>query len=427
MSTRTRFALMAALCAVFTAATLGPASAIIISRKCGGCHTIHNSEGNQKVAKTGCTALRKQNTDFADAQPHLLKYDCLGCHSNGEGALTQNVGGQITPVVYNWGRKPSNDIGLAGGNFYWVVYGGEGGEVRDRYGHNVCGISSSDTILVGKYTDVDYYSSKGADSPSFCPTCFTCHSNLSRPAADDNEGNMKGHPCGCQGCHCYPKHHRDTDAYRMLRSHAPTPEGGVDADKNNYLAANCVWGYEDPDWEGKDLSSAKHNEYAGSPVDPTNPTATGRLSATHSITAFCVGCHVLAGGDPFYGLSKVNNGFLRHPADMAIPSRGEFTALDAESYHYNPEVPVARDYAAAGGPGYTFAEYIKEWGGGEPISVVYTEFDLVMCLTCHRAHGSKYPHMLRWEYDDSQAPGEGGAASNCLYCHTEKAGDYGES
>jgi predicted CXXCH cytochrome family protein len=47
---------------------------------------------------------------------------------------------------------------------------------------------------------------------------------------------------------------------------------------------------------------------------------------------------------------------------------------------------------------------------------------IVMCLSCHRAHGSDQPDLLRWAYAGMQA-GTGTADTGCFVCHTTKNGD----
>jgi len=56
-----------------------------------------------------------------------------------------------------------------------------------------------------------------------------------------------------------------------------------------------------------------------------------------------------------------------------------------------------------------------------PSDTVTPGSDCVMCLSCHRPHGSPYPDMLRWDYTE-QIAGGGGLTDDrgCFYCHTKK-------
>jgi predicted CXXCH cytochrome family protein len=157
----------------------------------------------------------------------------------------------------------------------------------------------------------------------------------------------------------------DDDAYfRFLMGHQSGTGHGV-----------C--GIEDPDWEATS-DSGDHNEYLGSSGTKTDP---GSLSVLgHTATGFCCGCHGnkhISSGDPGGG------NWIRHPSGAVL--------LDDLYTAYNPEVPVSRpDLSGYSGPSGTVT----------PLT------DMVMCLSCHRAHGSPYPKMLRWE-----------SANGCGDCH----------
>ena len=47
---------------------------------------------------------------------------------------------------------------------------------------------------------------------------------------------------------------------------------------------------------------------------------------------------------------------------------------------------------------------------------------IVMCLSCHRAHGSPENDLLRWDYSSIQA-GTGTNDNGCFVCHTTKNND----
>jgi predicted CXXCH cytochrome family protein len=48
---------------------------------------------------------------------------------------------------------------------------------------------------------------------------------------------------------------------------------------------------------------------------------------------------------------------------------------------------------------------------------------IVLCLSCHRAHGSAHDDLLRWDYAGMQAGTTGAeAGSGCFICHTTKDG-----
>lgn len=338
---------------------------------CSDCHTMHNSQQGTAVAFTRNATGQQILTQMPFNK--LLKTDCVGCHSD-QGSETIVVKGVTrTPIVFNqvepiYPPDGSSSSTLAGGNFYWAAQGG------DQNGHNIHGISVQDARLGG-----DLLAPGGAVATA--NECASCHRSLATALT------------GCNGCHV-PFHHatgsnevtgQEEGWYRFLgavmqrgEEFAPTADGVV--------------GIEDPDWE-QNPSTSKHNTYQG-----TTAPYTGFLE-TRTINQKCAGCH----GD-FHSATVANSVWIRHPVDMIIPASGEFSAFTA----YNPLVPVARQNVIAADANFTDIKHGS---------------DVVSCISCHRAHGSPYPAMLRWAYrawpgDD---PYTGSPAMNgCAVCHTTK-------
>ena len=124
----------------------------------------------------------------------------------------------------------------------------------------------------------------------------------------------------------------------------------------------------------------------------------------------CTTCHGYfhAAGGTGADADLTNNGvsgaFLRHPSDYVIPSTGEYSAYTT----YDPTAPVARPTVVSSAS-----------------ATVQPGTDLVMCLTCHAAHGTAYDYMLRFDYTTMTAGFYGDiptaqAAGGCLACHTTK-------
>ena len=116
-----------------------------------------------------------------------------------------------------------------------------------------------------------------------------------------------------------------------------------------------------------------------------------------TMTAYCTGCH-----GNFHTQVDVNANWIRHPSDAILPTTGEYAAYTT----YDPIAPVARPSLTTIGTAET----------------VVPGTDMVMCLSCHRAHGSPYDDMLRWNYDPGTKAGGGGVSdgTGCFVCHTEK-------
>jgi predicted CXXCH cytochrome family protein len=156
--------------------------------------------------------------------------------------------------------------------------------------------------------------------------------------------------------------------YRFLRGH----QGGD---------GHGACGIEDPDWEATS-SSTDHNEYLGF---SGTKTSSGSLSALgHTVTGFCCGCH-----GNFHIEQDGGGDWIRHASDGVLPTTGEYAAYTT----YDVLVPVARPD-------------LDSYTG--PDSTVTPGTDMAMCISCHRAHGSPYPKMLRWDMN------------GCKTCHTSK-------
>lgn len=328
-----------------------------VTGACSNCHTMHYSQDGTQLS------------DWGSSGPYqnLTIDNCIGCHSATDATTFKDP---ITgaPIVYNI-AEPATP--LAGGNFYWVV------AVDDSYGHNVRGISPKDSKL-------------GIAPGGEGHTCasWSCHGSLTYP---DTEHGGRLRKNGCEGCHNTVKHHGDDSPgevvgadggwYRFLcGDHGPIGGGGVA-------------GIEDPDWE-QNPTSARHNSYYGVRDKEDH------WDEPQAMSDYCSGCHQ-AFHSPGWWADNGGEGnpWLRHPSDWTLPASGEYTAYTV----YDPSVPVARPHLPS----------------PDPAAVTHGDNgDMVMCLSCHRTHGSPYPDMLRWDYSTIDAGG--GESGGCFTCHTSK-------
>lgn len=355
-----------------------------VTGSCANCHTMHNSQDAVNVVHAGETPgshaswsggglVGGNNTS---AQETLLVSDCVGCHSSSSSETIVTIGSSRIPIVNNM-VAPGNP--LAGGNFYFVVKNGDG------YGHNVRGISDADATL--------------AYGPGQLIGCAdSCHETLTLTDAATVPLMDGGHKNGCQGCHQSVKHHG-----KSVAGQPPTVDDGwyrfLSAPSGHLGYGGGVYGIEEPDWEQNPTSSSHNTYYGGNnSVLQEEPQSIGR---------FCAGCHYAfhSPGEPF---ALVDNGgganpWLRHPANVAIPNTDEYTSY----VEYDPMIPVGRPEMA-------------DIASVDP-TVVRPEKDKVICLSCHRAHGSPYPDMLRWDYETCRA-GVPDASCGCYTCHSTKDG-----
>jgi len=303
-------------------------------------------------------------TASGDEAGNLLTADsCLACHTG------TNDGTNFIPYVMATSEPTFGTNTLAGGNFWWVEQ-----TDSDAKGHNVVS-TNEDGVL----SAAPGFSTGGCGSPN-------CHASL--------------HEASCEGCHMSPAHHTPSDGYvsaapwyRWLSGH----QGGADLG---------VKGIEVAD-RGYAATKSSHNEYLGNVA--TKTSAGGFAACGSTTTGFCTGCH----GD-FHIQDATATGatpWTRHPADFVIPGTtgSEYNSMSTD---YNPNTPVARP------AGFNWA------GGIGAISATATSgTDMVMCLSCHVAHGSPYDDMLRWDYEAMEVETDGAAAgTGCFVCHTGKDG-----
>ena len=321
----------------------------------GACSNCHTMHNSQNGSAV----------NSGGANEHLTIDGCVGCHSDTSSDTVRSLGSSSVPIVFN-GSQPASP--LAGGNFYWIV-----NQSDHRLGHNVQSIAGADsniTYLPGRHI--------GSDYTLTITDCYNCHSMgfpLGYPGIPftiPRSGNV----LICEDCHTQVRHHADDSATV------------VDETGGWYRFLYGVKGIEDSDWQ-KSVSESDHNEYQG------ETSAFG-----NSISDAGCGCH----GD-FHALKDpdgVGNGspWLKHPVDVALPSGGEYASYTT----YNTQAPVARPDLS---------------GYSGPSSIVTPGTDQVMCISCHRPHGSDQPDMLRWDYSTIMA---GGGANNngCFVCHSTK-------
>jgi len=357
----------------------------MVKGDCVNCHTMHNSQDGSSFSTRDDAAFAPGTTGGAVSS--LLRNTCIGCHSSTGSQTIVPLGETRIPIVYNV-AKPIQP--LAGGNFYWVD------SLGDNHGHNV---RVQDEFL-SKAPGVNRCGSGGNNAAG---SCHASLSNISFPqGASPTLGN------GCVGCHD-PAHHANDETNLLSGDAKLVGAAGGGYRFINQAGANFVnvgghrppamVGIEDPNWEQQPSSTA-HNEYQ----DSTNN------SGQHGMSEFCTGCHggyhaLQANGTVVEG--EVSSPWLRHPAGIELPADGEYAGYT----EYDPQVPIARADATA----------LASLTG--PSSTVTPGQDKVMCLSCHRVHGSEFGDMLRWDYNDMRANTEGSAAgSGCFKCHTLKDG-----
>jgi predicted CXXCH cytochrome family protein len=335
-----------------------------VSGPCVNCHTMHNSQAGLPMA------FDLAGDDVLTPNSALLRTDCIGCHQG-----TNSDVADAPPYVLDTSREPTYGTGtgtdtLAGGNFYWVSVLG-----NDRAGHNVAGLDPDGD---------DGFKNKnipGSSTPYSVATQVTCAGTSGchgRNVSDEFAAISGGHH-GSGGTAL-------SDATKSYTSGSETDMSDA------FRMLSGIKGIEDDDWEFT-ADEADHNLYSG--AHQTNETVT--------ISSLCAKCH----GNFHNNSIGTASPWLRHPTDfdmstLAIGS--EYDGYDA----YSLVAPVAVSSMSST----TNLQNIDHLGGrgganGKAI---------VMCLSCHRAHGSPYDGILRWDYKNWPVSGVNG----CAICHTSK-------
>jgi predicted CXXCH cytochrome family protein len=406
---------------------------------------MHNSENGLPV------------TGGVEGLPNLLNADCIACHADpaAAGKLVTLTGGSVVPQVNH--LASSDD--LAGGNFAYGV--GDSSKV-----HNVVDLFNGQwDTNAGDPADTGEFGAPPGTAPAahyhgYSRSVFTvnfstpfdaftcagargCHGTRSQILSGDTadwDGNTatantfeiaerRTGIAAISGAH-HNSYDGAKDATNYPEDETAYHDGAKVAEGYRFIPGLKGYGNEAARWQN--VSAASHNEYYGNNAgtfglapEPTSGcgichiqghagggSSRSAFNSTlrvpgNSMSGFCATCHGKfhssgAGGD--YVDNGTSGAFLRHPSDYVIPNSSEYAAYTA----YDLSAPVARPTL------YTAAS-----------ATVTPGTDMVMCLSCHNAHGSKYDYILKFDYDTMTAGGyasiaAGQAAGGCLACHTTK-------
>lgn len=326
----------------------------------GRCKDCHNVRGGEDAKAPSVSSTGN---------------DCLACHGRKPSGTenTSTVRKTRFPQVLH--HMQNND--LAAGNFYYVADSFNPDYSR---GHNVTGISRPQnppmdvppgfmkSVLIPGGTGPSYWLNQRQLN---CSGTWGCHGNRT---IEDQYKSIAG------------AHHEDDS----------TIDGSTVGKSYRFLFG--IKGKEHPDWEYL-ATPVNHNGYKGA-ID---------CNSMETISYLCGECHAKfhpnprLGGKDEVGQAYDTAVWRRHPVDMAFNSvRGGFANSEYEGYvKYSLDAPVAYD---------------KPTGGED----VVDSSSVIMCLSCHRAHASPYPSMLRWDYSKMIAGTGKSSSTGCFACHTKK-------
>ena len=403
---------------------------------CVNCHTMHNSELGQAVAKMGTTGTITQTPI-----QNLLRLDCISCHVVDPAGASKiaMLGDSAIPQVMH--ADATGD--LAGGNFGYINT-----LSSNRKGHNVVDLfAGGDTnggtynTPPGKYRASTHTGVFTATTPFDLFTCAGaagCHGTRSQmlsgstadwdanaTTANTFQGVKRTGIASISGAH-----HNSYDGSKAAAVNATSEadalhDGQRVADGYRFIPGLKGYGNEAARWQN--VNATSHNEYFGDSdglsvsgcgnchIEGHDGGLSSRMAFNstlkvpeNSMSGFCATCHgsFHSAGDNNGTISNTggngtSSAFLRHPSDYVIKEAGEYAAYNA----YDLTAPVARPLAGLAGPS----------------GLVTGGTDMVMCLSCHQAHASQYDAMLRFDYAEQTAGNAvTGLGKGCLACHTEK-------
>jgi predicted CXXCH cytochrome family protein len=383
--------IMITLFIAFVALVLGYGNADAVTGQCSNCHTMHDSQDGSDEGDAG-------------AQTQLLKAGCVTCHTGPHGSGGDGRNDSYgAPVVLDT-VDPSSTGGtatLAGGDFYWVDAG------TDEKGHNVLDLPN----ISGQDATIASTTPPGWDEGA--TTGLTVDSKTIQVTGGAGWGGAQLTCAGTFGCHGT----RDSAGFGGLsgahHGNAGTSDQASTASTigNSYRFLAGIKGLEHVNHNWSE-AAATHNEYYGANDTSTerDDDATSTYTNSDTMSFFCAECH----GDFHAKIdndTSFGNPWVRHPSDIVLPNSGEFDDYNSDNGdntagNYNLTVPVARGAVPAASSATVTPGATTATGA------------IVMCLSCHRAHGSEYNDMLRFDY--TAVTVGAGTTVGCFVCHTDK-------
>ncbi len=359
---------------------------------CDACHTMHNSQDG---------AAETANAQFS-GYSYLLKGSdqsstCLNCHEGTPGSYhISTPGAMVQGTTVPTQLTPGGDFAWLKMDYTWNAWGTDYTEDGDSHGHNIIAAD------YGYAQDGTLTASPGGAYPADSFYCSSCHDPHGKYRVfEDGSVATTGLPIADRGS--YP------DGGNTHRS--PSALGGWAVGAYRLLGGI---GYEPKSAPGTAFTNTIPAAMAPSSYNRDESTTQTRTAYGSGMSEWCANCH---GGILQDGFTSGMAG-LKHPAG----NNAELGATIAANYN---------SYVSSGilDPAQTDA-YLSltpfETGDGndtvgrtamaalavnDDTALAGPEAtDNVMCLTCHRAHASGFPDMLRFMETETFVTEEGAFA-----------------
>jgi len=335
---------------------------------CEGCHTMHNSLDNMPMTQSGmANASLLLNTSASGT--------CLNCHQGSTASSYQvaTSDGALPPGIPPAMMTPGGDFAWLKKSYSWLVGGTPYNETGDRHGHNIVSLD------FGYLADAVNISAPGGTFSAAALQCTSCHdphgryrvlndgtvSTTSKPAFASGSYSVNGVPTN-------PQVGESVGTYRLLAGVGYQPSGSGITFVNGPPAAMAPEDYN----RSEDLTQTRVAYGAGTSL-------------------WCVNCH-----DQMH-----TSGAFVHPSDQAVGitvadrynayiKTGDLTGTIDQAFL--SLVPFETGHTNSLADRNSLAAMARSddsnlYGPGPQ--------DSVGCLTCHRAHASGWPYMLRWNND----------------------------
>jgi len=333
--------------------------------ECGGCHSMHSPAAGGTFLLVG--------TDQSSA--------CLTCHEHAGDTGPSSYHVSTAPADMPAGtapkqRSPGGDFGWLKKTYTFVVRGTTNIEEGATHGHNIVAAD------FGYAADAVNTTAPGGTFPAGSLACNSCH---------DPHGKYRRLSTGAVATTGAPIIASGSYKTSTTPTYAEPPTAGTALGVYRLLAGQ---GYTKGPITYAGVPAAK----APNTYNMTEATNQVRVAYGVATTGghvawgtWCGTCH----GDMH------SSGNYVHPTDQGLGGTiiglynsyvksGDMTGVNASAYSsLVPFITNSGDYAALAG----LANNTLATSAGP------TDGDQVSCLSCHRAHATAFPEMLRWQME----------------------------
>jgi hypothetical protein len=401
-----------AVACIFMAAT--PAMAVHKAAgalRCGACHTMHSSQGNDTTigGATGSLILLRGGVE-SRADIHNL---CLDCHSDAGSQDTVSFSESSTAPKVHFNSGGGDGVGAGPSPFDFKEIGAAG-----DFGEVFTYASGSITLITGD-TSANYSLGHGHSLGA---------TNVVPPGALTGETTAITLSCtNCHDPHGVTATSSSINVYRNLKK-APTGGGGgtaADGDGGVTLTTTTPWGgaSSGTDFTGTNAGAENHYWPIYDGTSQNAYPAGSDASVTAGMSGWCAQCHDNWHEDSSGNTNEETNDWRRHPVHNVMvdgsTTSGAGVTIVAWT-HYNERA----DSTEAPYTNTTGTKLPAANAAGNAVYYGDDSDDKVMCLSCHFAHGGPWFDALRWDYTSGvSAGGQTGnqVASNvgCQQCHNK--------